>query len=154
MGHSIKSLIICTVFFLFPITASALPVCYKATNPQVITIKESEGKERKESATSAQAIWEKESSEENGHIEPAYVKLNARSKNLRFSTMALRFPDGEPDKYYVECDGGFLTLTKTGTRLKLNSTFLAGEIQSSNDGCGMGEVKFKDLILVKTNCPQ
>ncbi|WP_340597598.1 hypothetical protein [Bdellovibrio sp. GT3] len=133
----------------------ARPACYNASNPQAITIKESEGKESKESASTAKAIWENEATDQDGVLVPAYIKLNAQSKNLRFSTMALRFPDGEPDKYYVECDGGFLTLVKTGTRLKLNSTYLAGEIQSSNDdGCGMGEVKFKDLILEKTNCPQ
>ena len=70
----------------FTSAALAKPICLVASNPQVITIKELEGRERHEKAKEAQAIWESQSITHDGDTMPPNIKLYAQSKHLRFST--------------------------------------------------------------------
>lgn len=123
--------------------------CFKASNPQSITIKTESGKSEK--AQAAQLVYQDEKSVDGEGVEtPPHLRLRAQSKTLKFSTVAYQF-DGSKD-FLVECDGGKTSLIKKSSSLLLTSDYLAGEVNSADEGCSTGEVAYRNLTMTPAPC--
>ncbi|WP_373999409.1 hypothetical protein [Bdellovibrio bacteriovorus] len=123
--------------------------CFKALNPQSITIKTESGKSEK--AQAAQLIYQDEKSVDAEGVEtPPHLHLRAQSKTLKFSTVAYQFDKG--GDFLVECDGGKTSLIKKSSSLILTSDYLAGEVNSADEGCSTGEVAYRNLTMTPAPC--
>ncbi|WP_413577848.1 hypothetical protein ACLVWU_05140 [Bdellovibrio sp. HCB290] len=85
---------------------------------------------------------------ENGELVPERLAIKAKSKTMRYSTIAIRFDDMEPGTYVVECDGGTAKLTHSANGYTLNSESLYGAIKG-NTGCGGEEPDSEGIIVLK-----
>jgi hypothetical protein len=128
--------------------------CYKAINPEVITIVSTDSGRTEPAKTASVKISIDTKRNVNAGMSDTHLRFKAKSKTLRFDTYSL--PDPSPTssstaRWYVECDGGALYLSRDGDNLVLNSQYLAGEV-SSDLGCGNGQVTFENLRLEKVRC--
>lgn len=123
--------------------------CYKALNPQVITItyyKGHKGKPVKEKALSAKVTFT------SYELHLRDVVFRVKSKTLLFKTMASLYMEKPEIRYTVDCDGGGTSFEKTKEGLLIaNSKLMAGEIKTGED-CVEGTIDYKDLKLKKIAC--
>ncbi|QDK37849.1 hypothetical protein [Bdellovibrio sp. NC01] len=129
----------------------ASTVCYKALNPQNISIKPENRKV--ERASAARIVYQNvKSVDPSGVTIFPSLAIRAQSKSYKFKTTAYQFDETHPDDFSVECDGGKTTMKKVGGILVLNSEYLAGEIKTPDEGCATGSVSFKNLAVEETSC--
>lgn len=123
--------------------------CYKALNPQVVTITYYKGNKRtpiKEKALSARVTFMSYEEHERA------VAFRVKSKTLSFKTIATLYTEKPEVRYSVDCDGGGTSFEKTTDGLLIaNAKQMAGEVKIGED-CVEGTVDYKDLKLKKIAC--
>ncbi|MFN3455385.1 MAG: hypothetical protein ACK41T_10540 [Pseudobdellovibrio sp.] len=131
---------------------SAKEACYKVVNPQsVIIVGEANSgnvlDNKIEQALSVNVKIRDAKNSEN----PANVAVTAKSKSLKFSTVATDIGD---KRYIVECDGGSLQVIKNDKgQLTLATAGLRGDVVSSDEGCTTGSITVVgEAILAPAQC--
>ncbi len=150
-GNHMKKILLSLAVLGFAQSALAAPKCYRALNPQNITISSHEDT-KTERAVSARIKLETEKTiaPEGYEILPN-IDFQARSKSMRFTTGAGGYDQENPNTYYVDCDGGNVSVQVVGGIVVLNSERLSGEVKTSN-GCSTGSVTFSNLAFEEVTC--
>lgn len=123
--------------------------CYKSLNPSEVTITHLDsGNKETANSVKVQTYTEISKYDETEYKSP-FMKVIANSKTMKFETIAIKQNNRT---YQVECDGGSASVIKIGKIMVLNTKYLAGDVVSSEEGCGTGTISGTDLALKEEAC--
>lgn len=108
-----------------------------------------------EEAVSVEVILENATTDKQGEFVPERLTLKAKSKTMKFSTVADHFSDLDPGVYIAGCDGGSVQLSDAVNGYNANSENLIGSIGNSSQ-CNEGNavIVLKNLNLEETICAE
>lgn len=135
--------------------------CYEAQNPEgvVVSFSDDDGNIlKKEEGRSAQLeLVQTQFKSEDLTSDFKVAKISVRSASA-LTTSNPYLPEDESatgsNTYYIECDGGNVSLTSSGSSLIANSEYLASESQSSQDeGCnGSSSLTITNVVFQQVSC--
>lgn len=135
--------------------------CYKAENPQNISVKiynenAMDGITRlamdeKGKAAGVRFRTDDIFKDDQGNF--SSVDVLVRTKSLKAKTSASDF--NRNGQYGIECDGGQIAFKKSGQKLIANTEYLTAYALMANSGecAGDATIEMKDVVFKKVTCP-